>query len=312
VPGLSFGAACVLRFLTGVAMAFVYPPGMKAAATWFRRGRGLGLGLMVAALCVGSALPNVLIGARWQVVVATTSAVAGGGALLALRGADGPFPFRGVSQFQCSLVVKCLGNPGTMLAILAYTAHNWELYALWSWFRAFTSASLEAHHGYSAEEADATAGLVTFCVVSAGAVGCVVGGICGDRYGRCKTAAAMLCISCACALAVGRTFDGPLWRLVAVGVVWGASSVGDSAQYSAMVTEVTDAEAVGTAVTLQLALGYTVTCVTVFLVPVWESALGWGWVFALLSPPNVVAVAALARLYTHPAGYKRLIAGGAG
>ena len=60
IPDLSFGAACVLRFLTGAAMAFVYPPGMKAAATWFKRGRGLGLGAMVGALCVGSALPNVM------------------------------------------------------------------------------------------------------------------------------------------------------------------------------------------------------------------------------------------------------------
>ena len=67
VPNLTYGSACVLRFLTGVAMAFVYPPGMKAAATWFKRGRGLGLGAMVGALCIGSALPHVIVGVPWQV-----------------------------------------------------------------------------------------------------------------------------------------------------------------------------------------------------------------------------------------------------
>ena len=108
IPELSFGGACLLRFLTGVAMAFVYPPGMKAAATWFKKGRGLGLGAMVGALCVGSALPNVIVGVRWETVIIATSAVAAFGALLMLVGSDGPFPFKGVSHFQCALVGKCL------------------------------------------------------------------------------------------------------------------------------------------------------------------------------------------------------------
>lgn len=79
-----------------------------------------------------------------------------------------------------------------------------------------------------------------------------------------------------------------------------------------MVTEVTDTDIVGTAVTLQQAVGYAITCATVFLVPVWEAAIGWGWAFALLSPPNLLAVVALARLYTHPNGYKQLMASGRG
>ena len=178
IPELSFGGACLLRFLTGVAMAFVYPPGMKAAATWFKKGRGLGLGAMVGALCVGSALPNVIVGVRWETVIIATSAVAAFGALLMLVGSDGPFPFKGVSHFQCALVGKCLvstaswkrdfvlvgwvdhlalcrqRNSGTMLAIGAYTCHNWELYAMWSWFKAFTATALLEEHGYGSGSDD--------------------------------------------------------------------------------------------------------------------------------------------------------------
>lgn len=140
---------------------------------------------------------------------------------------------------------------------------------------------------------------MTFFVVAMGAVGCIIGGACGDRYGRCKTTALMLCISFLCSLLIGRTRTAPIWVVTVVGLLWGATAVGDSAQYSTMVTEVTATEAVGTAVTLQLAIGYTVTCVTVFLVPVWETAVGWGWVFCFLSPPNVVAICCVYRLYTH-------------
>jgi nucleotide-binding universal stress UspA family protein len=54
--------AILLRFLTGVALAGVYPPGMKLMAGWFRRGRGLAIGVLVGALTVGSALPPLLRG----------------------------------------------------------------------------------------------------------------------------------------------------------------------------------------------------------------------------------------------------------
>ena len=84
IPSLPFGAACFLRLATGVAMSFVYPPGMKAAATWFKRDRGLALGAMVGALCVGSALPNLIIDVPWQVIIIATSSAACLGALAVL------------------------------------------------------------------------------------------------------------------------------------------------------------------------------------------------------------------------------------
>src|SRR5438045_22480 len=48
IPLVSDGpaVALVLRFLTGVALAGVYPPGMKLMATWCQEDRGLGIGLL--------------------------------------------------------------------------------------------------------------------------------------------------------------------------------------------------------------------------------------------------------------------------
>ena len=57
------GAVMVtLRFLTGAALAWVYPPGMKIIAGWFRERRGSALGVVVGAVVLGSALPHLTEG----------------------------------------------------------------------------------------------------------------------------------------------------------------------------------------------------------------------------------------------------------
>src|SRR5207248_817439 len=62
--GCVFGAACngaiviapsaaaiiALRFCTGAALAWVYPPGMKIVAGWFSDRRGMALGVVVGAV----------------------------------------------------------------------------------------------------------------------------------------------------------------------------------------------------------------------------------------------------------------------
>eukprot|EP00122_Pirum_gemmata_P008366 Pgem_evm1s7711 len=62
IPKAGFPTILVVRFLTGVCLAFVYGPGMKAASMWFVTHRGLVLGVMVGALTLGSALPNLING----------------------------------------------------------------------------------------------------------------------------------------------------------------------------------------------------------------------------------------------------------
>ncbi|MGH2735516.1 MAG: MFS transporter, partial [Actinomycetota bacterium] len=57
-PGLGIG----LRFFTGFFLAGVYPPSLKLLSTWYRRGRGLALGILVGALTLGSAVPHLING----------------------------------------------------------------------------------------------------------------------------------------------------------------------------------------------------------------------------------------------------------
>jgi sugar phosphate permease len=53
-------ANIALRLCTGMALAWVYPQGLKIAAGWFLERRGAALGVVVGALTFGSALPHLL------------------------------------------------------------------------------------------------------------------------------------------------------------------------------------------------------------------------------------------------------------
>ncbi len=281
--------AIPLRLATGFFLAGVYPPALKLLATWFRTGRGTALGIAVGALTLGSAGPhlvNGLGGLDWHAVIVVTSILTLGGGLVALSVGDGPFAFpRAVfDPRQIGLVFR---NRGVRLASLGYFGHMWELYAMWAWFLVFFRA---AHDGGSA------AAYATFAVIGIGALGCYVGGVLGDNWGRPQTAALMLGVSGVCALTIGLLLDAPTWLLLAVGLVWGFTVVADSAQFSTMVTEFGDQAYVGTALALQLAVGFALTSVTIWLIPFLEEEVGWRYAFAFLAPGSALGIVAMLRL----------------
>ena len=303
-------AAIAFRLLTGVALAAVYPPALKAMSTWFRVGRGTALGVMVGALTLGSALPhlvNGIGGAEWRPVIITTSALTLAGGLIAGYGFhEGPFPFP-PAAFDPSQTRKLLANRGVRLASIGYFGHMWELYAMWAWFAAF---ALDEFVVDGRPIATSSASLLAFAVIGVGALGCYVGGLLGDRWGRTTTTAAAMAISGACALSIGWLVDAPTPLFVIVALIWGFTIVADSAQFSTIVTEVADQSYVGTAVTLQLAVGFVLTVATIWLVPVIRDGAGWAWAFVLLVPGPVIGVAAMLRLRSLPEA--ELIAGGKG
>jgi MFS family permease len=283
------GAAIPLRFLTGFFLAGVYPPALKLMATWFRRGRGTALGILVGALTLGSAMPhlvNGLGGLDWHTVVYATSALTLAGGLLALAVPDGPYPFP-QATFDPHQARRVFANRGVRLASLGYFGHMWELYAMWAWFVVFYATAVDDGAG---------AAYATFAVIAAGALGCWVGGILGDRIGRPETTALAMAVSGTCALLIGLFLDAPAWAVLAVGLVWGFTVVADSAQFSTLVTEHADQAYVGTALTMQLALGFTLTVATIWLLPFFADAVGWRWAFAFLAPGPALGVVAMLRL----------------
>ena len=289
------GLAIPLRFMTGAFLAGVYPPAVKLLATWFKAGRGTALGLLIAALTLGTAAPhlvNALGGLEWRTVIwATSLLTALGGVFVLLFVREGPYPFPR-AKFDMRQTAGVLRNRRVRLASLGYLGHMWELYAMWAWFIVFLRASL----GQEGSDAGSAAALATFAVIAVGAVGCWIGGMVGDRWGRTQATSLMMGFSAICSLLIGFTFEGPMWLVVSLGLVWGFSVVGDSAQFSALVTEHADARYVGTALTLQLALGFTLTVVTIWLLPWLEERVTWQWAFAVLAAGPLIGIFSMLRL----------------
>jgi MFS family permease len=295
-PG--YDTALVLRFLTGFFLAGVYPPAMKMVATWFRMHRGLAIGTLVGALAVGKAMPflvNAFTQARVDFVIVTGSlgAVAAG-ALVWFGYQLGPFPFER-RRFDWGLVATVMRHRPTRLAIYGYLGHMWEVYSLWTLVGLFF-LDFHLRRGATPLLATTLAGVTAFAVIAAGGPGSVVAGAWADRIGRERVAIAALVASGACALTVGWLIDAPLALVATLALIWGVAAVADSAQFSALVTEVAPRHAVGTALTLQTSLGFGLTALSIALTVELAARFGWGVAFSLLAPGPLLGALAMVRL----------------
>src|SRR5690625_2112473 len=135
----------VLRFVTGISLAFVYPPMMKLTTTWFLKGRGLSLGIIIGALTLGSAMPHLLRASMpnvdWEIVVAAAAILSIIGAVIfEIFISEGPFPYK-AAKFDLQQIGKVFTDRAIALANIGYFGHMWELYAMWAWFLVFVQST---------------------------------------------------------------------------------------------------------------------------------------------------------------------------
>lgn len=307
LDGDVFLLALGLRALTGVALAGVYPSGLKVMAGWFSSRRGMALGVLVGALTIGSAGPHLIrsLGFDWRGVVLGASALTVAGvAIMAWGVADGPYE-TATGRFSFRMVGKILRNRGWRLSTYGYLGHMWELYAMWTWTAGFLSASALA-----AGSNDGWVPVATFSIIAIGGIGAWIAGVAADRRGRTLVAGTSMAVSGTCALLTPFVYAIAPPLTIALFLVWGLAVVADSAQFSTMVTETSSETERGTALTIQTALGFLLTLVTIRGVPILADAWGWQWAFPILAVGPLFGIAAMVALKRSP--HAASLAGGAG
>jgi MFS family permease len=290
-----YSQALILRFLTGLCLAGVYPPAMKMASTWFRARRGLAIGTVVGALTIGKATPYLVhaipnAGPN-AVILAASSFALVAAALVATFYFDGPYPFP-PRPFSWRLVQTVVARREWRLATGGYLGHMFELYSFWTWIPAFLAASVAAEHSGRVANANAIS-LIAFGTIAIGGFGCVWGGLFADRRGRERLVILAMACSGACSLIIPFLFGRSLWILAPLAWTWGFFVVADSAQFSALVTESVPAHAVGTALTVQTSIGFLLTMVSIQLIPPLVGVGGWQWAFPILAIGPMLGIAAI-------------------
>ncbi|WP_417441573.1 MFS transporter [Idiomarina sp.] len=286
--------AWLLRFLTGLCLAGIYPMGMKLVISWVPRYAGSALAWLLAMLTLGTALPHLMRGITldftWQIPLLASSLLALLGGLLVGWLGSGPHLPSVTTPHTFRSGLRALIQPKFRAIAIGYFGHAWELYAFW-----MLTPLLVLHPLATLNLPLSAAPWLAFSIIAIGSLGCIGGGIMSKKIGGLRVARLALFSSGAICLLY------PLMTGLSAGLtfglllLWGLTVIADSPQFSALAAQFAPKENIGSALAIMNAIGFSLT-----LPAIWLTSNLWSihneWVTWLLLPGPVIGLWAMRKL----------------
>lgn len=274
----------VSRLFTGLFLAGIYPIGMKIASDWYGKDLGRAMGYLVGALVLGKSFPYLLKGISfelpWKEFLFLISLVSlFGGILLWSLLPDKPLPAQR-NQFSIKALSAIFKLPELRAAAFGYFGHMWELYTFWAFLPIIWKVYLHFHPEYSFNIS-----IATFIIIVVGFLGCWLGGLLAIKIGSGKVALFQLFTSLLCCFFLPFLLDFQLPVFSILMLIWGISVVGDSPQFSTLVSRFALPERRGSIITLITSIGFAITIVSIqiidFLLKYFSDDLRIFWILCL-------------------------------
>lgn len=283
----------VLRFLVGVCLAGIYPIGMKLIISWEPEKASQRLSQLVGMLILGTALPHATryfgVDWPWQLVIMFSSILALLAMIIIFYLGDGPHLKMSVQSNLKPISIRSIFKiPRYRSSAFGYFGHMWEVYAFWAMVPMLVAVTHQITNpinlsGYA------------FVVIAMGAVGCFIGGQLSKTISSSRVASYALGLSGLCCFIYPWVKDAPLLLQLLFWAIWGMSAAADSPQLSAISAKACSPEVVGTALTIQNAIGFAITMISIqlctVLIPYLNNYISW-----VLLPGPIIGLIVLNRV----------------
>jgi MFS family permease len=298
----------ILYTLIGISLGGTYTPGLMMLADRYpSRGRGKAVGVFIASTSLsyslslgisGAALPwggyrssflltclGPLVGflMAWIILSSTPNKV---------------FPRPQEQTFSTAV----LRNKSAVLFITAYILHNWELLGMWAWTPAFLSSCLMVR-GSGAWTAAGGGAYIVGLFHLTGMLASLSMGTLSDKLGRALVILLIGSISAVCSFVMGWLIGVSIILIVAIGMIYAFSALGDSPILSAGLTESVVPSYLGAAFGVRSFLGFGAGAVSPLVFgtvldmmnPAYSDTgiyVTWGWSYSVLGLGGVGVVLA--------------------